>query len=141
MKKIIILFLALSSYPLFSQLKITGYFDSKIGLSYEFAKNLQTELRMNDNLGNEFNAELSVLYKIISKENYNINLGLGISTFPFHSNYIPFLESTYIPTQIEIMPFNSSRNFILVLETAYHFSDLINGSGIRNSIGIRYRFN
>lgn len=126
---------------LVAQVKITGYFDSGIGLSYEeFSNKLQTEIRVKDNLGIEFNVAISLLYKIPSKENYNINVELGVISFPTHLNYMPLFESVYIPSQIKITPFNSVKNFTFVAETAYHFSDLINGSGIRNSIGIRYIF-
>lgn len=141
MKKQITLFIILCSYPLFSQIKTTGYFDAKIGISYEFSEKIQSEIRVNDNIGIEFNTELSLLYKIISKEDYNLNLGIGISVFPFHSNNLNFFESIFIPLQIEITPFRETKNFGLVLESAYHFSDIVNGSGIRNSIGIRYIFN
>lgn len=140
MKKFIILCIILSSCSIFSQLKITGYFDTEIGISYGFSDKIQTELRVNDNLGIEFSAELSLLYKIISKQDYNLNFGVGISTFPFSSNSINFYESFFIPLQIEITPFKDVQNFGLVLESAYHFSDIVDGSGIRNSIGIRYIF-
>ncbi|WP_298778802.1 hypothetical protein [uncultured Polaribacter sp.] len=141
MKKTFFLFIILISSTVFSQLKITGYFDAEIGLSYQFSNKIQVELRANDNLGIEFNSELSLLYKIISKEEYNLNLGFGGSTYPFHSENINFLESYFLPLQIEITPLKTVRNFALVLETAYHFADKTDNSGIRNSIGIRYIFN
>lgn len=141
MKKILIVFMILTSFSTFSQFKITGYFDAEIGINYAFTNNLQVELRANDNLGIEFNAELSLLYKLVSKEDYNLNFGVGVSTFPFHSEYNNFFESFYLPLQIEITPFKEARNFGLVLESAYHFSDVKDQSGIRNSIGIRYIFN
>ena len=140
MKKIAITILMLTSLSSFSQFKITGYFDAEIGINYEFSDTFQAELRVNDNLGIEFNAELSFLYKFVSKEEYNLNFGVGVSTFPFHSNHIDFLESFYLPLQIEITPFKEVRNFGLVLESGYHFSDITDASGIRNSIGIRYIF-
>jgi hypothetical protein len=140
MRKIIFIVFLILSLSTVSQIKVTGYFDAEIGLSYSFTKRLQTELRVNDNLNQEFNTELSILYKIISKENYNMNFGLGISTFPFHSSYISFVESLFIPAQLEITPFSSAKNFAFVLESAYHFSDITDNSGIRNSIGIRYIF-
>jgi hypothetical protein len=141
MKKILVLFVILSSNSILSQFKITGYFDAEIGLSYKVSDNLQTELRVNDNLGIEFNSELSLFYTLSFKEDYNINLGVGISTFPFHSKSINFFESYFLPLQIEITPFKKGRNFGIVLESAYHFSDTTDASGIRNSIGIRYIFN
>jgi hypothetical protein len=140
MKKIIFLFIILSSTSILSQFKITGYFDAEIGLTYKFSDHLQTELRVNDNLGIEFNAELSLLYAIIPKENYTLNFGVGISTFPFHSKNIAFFESYFLPLQIEITPFKNASNLAFILESAYHFSDIINSSGTRNSIGIRYIF-
>lgn len=140
MKKLICPLLFLISISTFSQFKITGYFDAEIGINYAFSDKFQAALRVNDNLGIEFNTELSLLYKIVSKEKYNLNLGIGISTFPFHSKNINFLESFYLPLQIEITPFKEARNFGLVLESAYHFSDIKDASGIRNSIGIRYLF-
>jgi hypothetical protein len=66
---------------------------------------------------------------------------MGISTFPFHSKNIKFLESLYLPLQIEITPFKEVKKIGLVLESAYHFSEVTDASGIRNSIGIRYIFN
>ena len=141
MKKTIFIILVLTSFSSFSQFKITGYFDAEIGVNYEFTDNFQAELRVNDNLGIEFNAELSLLYKFVSKEDYNLNVGVGASTFPFHSKSIDFLESFYLPLQIEITPFKEARSFGFVLESGYHFSDVTHASGIRNSIGIRYIFN
>jgi hypothetical protein len=141
MKKIFFLCIILSSTTILSQFKITGYFNAEIGLTYKFSKNIQSELRINDNLGMEFNTELSLLYTLLSKDNYNMNLGTGISTFPFHSKNIDFIESYFIPAQIEITPFKEVRNFGFLFETSYHFSDIENSSGVRNSIGIRYIFN
>ena len=89
----------------------------------------------------EFNTELSLLYQFVAKEDYNLNFGIGVSTFPFHSTNIDFMESFYLPLQIEIIPFKDIKNLGLVLESAYHFSDATDASGIRNSIGIRYIFN
>lgn len=140
MKKTAITILMLTSLTSFSQFKITGYFDAEIGINYEFSDAFQVELRANDNVGVELNAALSFLYKLVAKEDYNLNFGVGISTFPFHSNNIDFLESFYFPLQIEIAPFKEARNFALVLESGYYFSDIANASGIRNSIGIRYIF-
>ena len=141
MKKLLLILFILSSTTFFSQFKITGYFNSEIGVSYQFSNKIQTELRINDNLGIEFNSELSLLYTITSKENYNINIGIGISTFPFHSKYIDFFESYFLPFQIEITPFNGVKNLGFVLESSYHFSDITDASGVRNSIGVRYIFN
>lgn len=141
MKKALLILLVITTSATFSQFKITGYFDAEIGINYAFSDKTQVELRVNDNLGIEFNAELSLLYKVVSKDNYNLNFGIGISTFPFHSSNIDFFESYYLPLQIEITPFKESRNFGLVLETSYHFSDITDTSGNRNSIGIRYIFN
>ena len=141
MKKILFVLLLLSSISTFSQFKITGYFDAEIGLNYTFSEDFQAEIKVNDNLGIEFSTQLAILYKFISKEDYNLNVGIGISTFPFHSNKIKFIESFYLPLQIEITPFKEMRNFGLILENAYHFADKPNASGIRNSIGIRYIFN
>jgi hypothetical protein len=141
MKKTLFLFAILSTTSILSQFKITGYFDTEIGLTYKFAQKIQAELRVNDNVGIEFNSELSLLYTIISKEEYNLNFGLGISTFPFHSKNLEFFESSFLPLQIEIKPFKKVTNFGVVLESAYHFSNIIDSSGIRNSIGIRYIFN
>lgn len=141
MKKALLILLVITTSATFSQFKITGYFDAEIGINYAFSDKTQVELRVNDNLGIEFNAELSLLYKVVSKDDYNLNFGIGISTFPFHSSNIDFFESYYLPLQIEITPFKESRNFGLVLETSYHFSDITDASGNRNSIGIRYIFN
>jgi hypothetical protein len=141
MKKILFVLLLLSSISTFSQFKITGYFDAEIGLNYTFSEDFQAEIKVNDNLGIEFSTQLAILYKFISKEDYNLNVGIGISTFPFHSNKIKFIESFYLPLQIEITPFKEMRNFGLILESAYHFADKPDASGIRNSIGIRYIFN
>ena len=141
MKKSILILSLLLSISTFSQFKITGYFDAEIGINYAFSDNFQTELRVNDNLGIEFNTELSILYKFVAKDDYNLNFGIGVSTFPFHSTNIDFMESFYLPLQIEIIPFKDIKNLGLVLESAYHFSDATDASGIRNSIGIRYIFN
>jgi hypothetical protein len=140
MKKLLFLFVILSSTFIVGQFKITGYFDTEIGLTYQFNDRLQTELRVNDNLDIEFNSELSLLYTILSKKNYNLNFGIGISTFPFHSKNLAFFESYFLPLQIEIIPFKETRNLGIVLESAYHFSTITDTSGIRNSIGIRYIF-
>ena len=140
MKKILFLFVILFSISSFSQFKITGYFDTQIGLSYQFNDRLQTELRVNDNPNIEFNSELSLRYTVLSQKNYNLSFGIGISTFPFHSKKLTFFESYFLPLQIEIIPFKETTNFGIVLESAYHFSDIIDTSGIRNSIGIRYIF-
>jgi hypothetical protein len=140
MKKALFLCIILSSTSILSQFKITGYFDTEIGLTYKFSEQLQIELRVNDNLEIEFNSELSLLYTIISKGNYTLNFGVGASTYPFHSKNIAFFESYFLPLQIEITPFKDARNFGFVLESAYHFSDIVNSSGTRNSIGIRYIF-
>tara|TARA_B100000809_G_C14719920_1_gene380986 strand:+ start:85 stop:510 length:426 start_codon:yes stop_codon:yes gene_type:complete len=140
MKKYFFLFVILSTTPIFSQFKITGYFDTEVGLTYQFSDRIQTELRINDNLGIEFNSKLSLLYTIFSKENYNLSFGLGISTFPFHSKNTAFFESYFLPFQIAITPFKEVTNFGFVLESAYHLSNYEDASGIRNSIGIRYIF-
>jgi hypothetical protein len=140
MKKLLFLFVILSSTSIAGQFKITGYFDTEIGLTYQFNDRLQTELRVNDNLDIEFNSELSLLFTILSKKNYNLNFGIGISTFPFHSKNLAFFESYFLPLQIEIIPFKETRNLGIVLESAYHFSTITDTSGIRNSIGIRYIF-
>ena len=140
MKKVLFLFVILSSTFIVGQFKITGYFDTEIGLTYQFNDRLQAELRVNDNLDIEFNSELSLLYTILSKNNYNLNFGIGISTLPFHSKNLAFFESYFLPLQIEIIPFKETRNLGIVLESAYHFSTITDTSGIRNSIGIRYIF-
>jgi hypothetical protein len=140
MKKLLFLFVILFSTFIVGQFKITGYFDTKIGLTYQFNDRLQTELRVNDNLDIEFNSELSLLCTILSKKNYSLNFGIGISTFPFYSKNLAFFESYFLPFQIEIIPFKETRNLGIVLESAYHFSNSINTSGNRNSIGIRYIF-
>ena len=116
------------------------YFDTQIGLSYQFNDRLQTELRVNDNPNIEFNSELSLRYTVLSQKNYNLSFGIGFSTFPFHSKKLTFFESYFLPLQIEITPFKETKNLGIVLESAYHFSDIIDTSGIRNSIGIRYIF-
>ncbi|MFT6959503.1 MAG: hypothetical protein ACJA17_000596 [Polaribacter sp.] len=136
MKKIINILLLFASISSFSQFKITGYFDAKIGINYSFLDDFQAEIRINDDLGIDFSAALSLLYQFIKKENYNLNTGIGISYFLFSDSD---LESMYIPLQIEILPFKNLRNLGLVLETAYHFSEIENG--LRNSVGIRYIFN
>jgi len=136
MKKIINILLLFASISSFSQFKITGYFDAKIGINYSFLDDFQAEIRINDDLGIDFSAALSLLYQFIKKENYNLNTGIGISYFLFSDSDI---ESMYIPLQIEILPFKNLRNLGLVLETAYHFSEIENG--LRNSVGIRYIFN
>jgi hypothetical protein len=136
MKKIINILLLLASISSFSQFKITGYFDAEIGINYSFLDDFQAEIRMNDDLGIDFSAALSLLYQFIKKENYNLNTGIGISYFLFSDSD---LDSMYIPLQIEILPFKNLRNLGLVLETAYHFSQIENG--LRNSVGIRYIFN
>ena len=141
MKKIYFLLFFLISSSIHSQFKVSGYFDTEIGLSYQFSDTFQIELRANDNLGIEFNSEISALYTILNKENYNLNFGAGVSLFPFHSQNIDFFESYFLPLQIEIIPFKEFKNFAFVLETAYHFSDVKDASGIRNSIAIRYIFN
>jgi hypothetical protein len=141
MKKKLLIVLLITSISTFSQFKITGYFDAEIGINYTFSDTFQTELRVNDDIGTEFNTELRLLYKFVSKDDYNLNLGVGASIFPFSSNNIDFLESIFIPLQIEITPFKEVRNFGLVLESAYYFSEVTAASGIRNSIGIRYIFN
>jgi hypothetical protein len=141
MKNTLFILIILSSLSSFSQFKITGYLNTEIGLAYQFSDKFQMELRVNDNLGIEFNSELSLLYKFISRDDYNLNFGIGISTFPFHSKKIAFFESFYLPLQIEINPFKKVKKIIFVLESAYHFSDVIDASGIRNSIGIRYTLN
>ena len=141
MKKTLFLFVVLSTTSILSQFKITGYFDTEIGITYQIAKKLQTEFRINDNSGIEFNSELSLLYTFFSKKDYNINFGIGVSTFPFHSNNLDFFESSFLPLQIEITPFTNATSFGVVLESAYHFSNITDSSGIRNSLGIRYIFN
>jgi hypothetical protein len=140
-KNILFILIILTSLSSFCQFKITGYFNTEIGLTYEFTDNFQIEARVHDNLGIEFNTELSLFYTFISKDDYNVNFGMGISTFPFHSKNIKFLESLYLPLQIEITPFKEVKKIGLVLESAYHFSEVTKASGIRNSIGIRYIFN
>lgn len=141
MKKIFLTLLISISFSTFGQFKATGYFDKEIGLSYQFSKKLQTEIRINDDINSDFSSEISVLYAFISKENYNFNSGIGLSLYPFSSTTIDFLESIYIPFQIEISPLKSTKNLALVLESAYHFSTSIYASGVRNSVGIRYIFN
>lgn len=136
MKKNFSIVLFLISLSTFSQLKTTGYFNTEIGISYQFSNKFQTELRINDDLGIDLNAELSLLYKFINKPTYNLNTGLGISFFPFTG---ADLESIYVPIQLEILPIKKNKNLALVIETAYHLDDFENG--LRNSIGIRYIFN
>jgi len=140
MKKIAFLLFILVSVTSYSQFKATGYFDGKIGVSYAFSNKFQSELRVYDALGNEFNSSLDLQYKIVSKEKFNINLGIGISLQPFHSNNDTY-ESVFFPLMLEITPFSNSKNFAFVLETAYHNSDINEDSGMRNSIGVRYIFN
>jgi hypothetical protein len=136
MKKIILTALLLVSLSSYSQFKITGYFDAEIGINYGFLNDFQAEVRINDDRGIDFSAEISLLYQFIKKEKYNLNTGIGISYFLFSSSD---LESMYIPLQIEILPFKDVRNLGLVIATAYHF--LESESGLRNSVGIRYIFN
>jgi hypothetical protein len=140
MKKILFLFIILSTTSILSQFKITGYFDAEIGLTYKISNHLQIELRASDNLKIEFNSELSLLYTLITKKDYTLNFGVGVSTFPFHSKNTAFFESYFLPLQIEITPFKNANNLGFVLESAYHLSKIINSSGTRNSIGIRYIF-
>ena len=94
MKKALLLVLFLVSFLTFSQFKVTGYFDAEIGVSYPFSDKFQTELRVNDNISQEFNAELSLLYKFINKEDYNLNVGFGISTFLFKNT--DKIESVFV---------------------------------------------
>jgi hypothetical protein len=82
MKKILFLFVILFSISSFSQFKITGYFDTQIGLSYQFNDRLQTELRVNDNPNIEFNSELSLRYTVLSQKNYNLSFRNGIALCP-----------------------------------------------------------
>lgn len=125
------------SIATFSQFKISGYFDSEIGVSYQFNSKFQTELRVNDNQFTEFTTELILLYNIIKKDDYNLNIGFGINTILFRE-FDP-IESLLVPLQLEILPFKKNRNFSFVIETALHF--LEQDYGIRNTIGIRYIFN
>ena len=140
MKKILFLFIILSTTSILSQFKITGYFGTEIGLTYKISDHLQTELRVSDNLKIDFNSELSLLYTVITKDDFTLNFGVGISTYPFHSKNTAFFESYFLPLQIEITPFKNASNIGFVLESAYHFSEIVNSSGTRNSIGIRYIF-
>lgn len=125
------------SIATFSQFKISGYFDSEIGVSYQFNSKFQTELRVNDNQFTEFTTELILLYNIIKKDDYNLNIGFGINTILFRE-FDP-IESLLVPLQLEILPFKKNRNLSFVIETAFHF--LEQDYGIRNTIGIRYIFN
>ncbi len=139
MKKILLFLLVIISISSYAQFKATGYFDGKIGLSYAFSEKFQSELRIDDALGKEFNSSFNFQYKIVSKENFNINLGIGVSLQPFHSSNDTY-ESVFFPVIVEITPFSSIKNIAFVLETAYHNSDINEDSGLRNSIGIRYIF-
>jgi len=121
----------------FSQFKISGYFDSEIGVSYQFNSKFQTALRVNDNQFTEFTTELILLYNIIKKDDYNLNLGFGINTLLFRE--FDQIESLLIPLQLEILPFKNNKNLGFVIETAFHF--LEQDYGLRNTIGIRYIFN
>ena len=112
MKKTVFVILILASISSFSQFKITGYFNAEIGLNYEGTDNFQMEVKVHDNLGIEFNTELSLLYKFISKDDYNINFGMGISTFPFHPKNIKFFENLYLPLQMEITPFKEVKKLV-----------------------------
>ncbi|WP_299012416.1 hypothetical protein [uncultured Polaribacter sp.] len=136
MKKNTLILLLFITYYSNAQFKATGYFDKEIGISYAFNNKLQTELRINDNLGIDFNTELSLLYKFVNKSNYNFNTGLGVSFFPFTG---ADLQSVYLPVQLEIFPVQNNKNLALVLESAYHLDDFENG--LRNTVGIRYIFN
>lgn len=138
MKKIFLILLLLISSSIFSQLKVTGYFNAEIGVSYQFSNKFQTELRVNDNINQEFNAEFSLLYKFIDKEDYNLNIGFGISTFLFKE--FDKIESLFVPLQLEITPLKEYRNIAFVIESAFH-KVIENEYGVRNSIGIRYIFN
>jgi hypothetical protein len=139
-KKTVFILLILASIASFSQFKITGYLNAEIDLNYELTDNFQMEVRVHDNLGIEFNTELSLLNKFISKDDYNVNFGMGISTFPFHSKNIKFLESLYLPLHVEITPFKEVKKNGLVHESTFHFNEVTDASGTRNSIGIPYIF-
>lgn len=136
MKNNFLLFLFFTTCIGFSQIKATGYFNSEIGMSYEFSEKIQAELKIDDAVGKSFSSKLSVLYKIKNKETYNLNLGLGVNVFLFEE--FDQLESFYIPFQLEILPFKNYKNIGFVLETAYHITE--NENGLRNSVGIRYLF-
>ncbi len=140
MKKIFLTILLFTSITAFSQVKITGYFDAEIGLSFGLSEKISTEIRINDDLGKEFSASAQLQYQFVSKENYNLNFGIGVVTYPF-SNNTNTVESFYFPLNIEITPLKEVKNFALVLESAYHLAKNNVTSGIRNSIGIRYIFN
>jgi hypothetical protein len=125
-KNILFILLILTSIASFSQFKTTGYFNAEIGFN----------CKLTDNLGIEFNTELSLLYTFILKEDYNVNFGMGISTFPFHSKNITFFESLYLPLQVEITPCKEVKKNGLVLESTFHFSEVTDTSGTRNLLGI-----
>lgn len=137
MKKNFSIVLFLISLSTFSQLKTTGYFNAEIGISYQFSNKFQAELRINDNLFSEFSTELSLFYKFVNKEDYNLNIGFGVNSFLFKE--FDRIESLLIPLQLEITPFKNIKNLGFVLETAYHFAE--QDYGLRNSVGIRYIFN
>lgn len=101
------------------------------GISYEIKDRIRPELRIGTDNYLEFDRtsfELSVMYDILNKDEFEFYVGLGIKS--------EVVEGLVIPVGVNIYPF-SNKNFGFHIELAPIF-----GSNyvLRGSWGIRYRF-
>ncbi len=101
------------------------------GISYEIKDRFRPELRIGTDNFLDYDyvsLELSVMYDILNKDEYEFYAGLGLKSTNF--------EGLVIPVGINIYPFNT-KNFGFHIELSPILGD---DYVLRGSWGIRYRF-
>lgn len=111
--KVLVLTGVLATLPVsaFSQLSVSYYFSnlSKIGLAYDFGPLFWTELRLyGDTEISNVTPELVFCFNVVSREQHNIYLGLGVN--------VNYFTGFVLPVGVQFSPFEKFNRFSMHIE-------------------------
>ena len=142
MKKIKYFFLTLlSSLSIvgYSQISVTGYTYSVLGINTNKYKTLSFEAKVfANNYVDELPMEFNAFYNFKTREYHRFSAGFGINVSPFRG--FDEINSIVFPTSLEIFPIKEFKKIAIVFELTPEIR-IENDIVLRSLIGIRYGFN
>ena len=122
------------SVSAYSQLGVTGYVENAVGVNYAFASRFNVDFKLITSNFNDIPVALSINYKLIKSDKYNIYAGAG---FIANTEDADNLKAFIIPIGCEITPFENAKNLAFVIEALPTFND---NFILNKFFGIRYYF-
>ena len=122
----------------YSQIGLTSYSTSAIGINTSHNKKIVGELKTftNRDIDNLL-MEIDVLYNFKQSDYHRFAIGLGLNIGPFRG--FDLVNALTIPTMIEIYPLQDFKKISLLFELTPEFI-IENNMNLRSLWGIRYTF-